>query len=206
MVLVHCPSGKPLSDVLFEIAADTTNLRISIAHLLKALDDRALAALVLIFALPNAIPMPPGTSSVLGTPLVFLTAQLALARSPWLPAFIAKRSVSRPDFAAVVARLAPWLARAEKLLKPRLLWMTAPIGERFIGLVCLCLAVMLVLPIPFGNMLPAAAICLMALGMLERDGLWIIAGLVTTVVAIALVAGVLVGMLKAAMFVIANLF
>ena len=121
-------SGRPLSDVLFDIAVDTTRPRISIGLLLKALDDRALAALVLIFALPNAIPMPPGTSSVLGTPLVFLTAQLALARSPWLPKFIANRSVSRPDFAAVVVRLAPWLARAEKLLKPRLLWMTSSIG------------------------------------------------------------------------------
>lgn len=199
-------SGRPLSDVLFDIAVDTTRPRISIGLLLKALDDRALAALVLIFALPNAIPMPPGTSSVLGTPLVFLTAQLALARSPWLPKFIANRSVSRPDFAAVVVRLAPWLARAEKLLKPRLLWMTSSIGERFIGLVCLCLSVVLVLPIPFGNMLPAAAICLMALGLLERDGLWMIAGLVTTVISIALVAGVLVGMAKAAMFVLANLF
>ena len=199
-------SGRPLSDVLFDIAVDTTRPRISIGQLIKALDDRALAALVLIFALPNAIPMPPGTSSVLGTPLVFLTAQLALARSPWLPQFIANRSVSRPDFAAVVVRLAPWLARAEKLLKPRLLWMTSSIGERFIGLVSLFLSVVLVLPIPFGNMLPAAAICLMALGLLERDGLWMIAGLVTTVISIALVAGVLVGMLKAAMFVIANLF
>ncbi len=199
-------SGRPLSDVLFDIAVDTTRPRISIGLLLKALDDRALAALVLIFALPNAIPMPPGTSSVLGTPLVFLTAQLALARSPWLPKFIANRSVSRPDFAAVVVRLAPWLARAEKLLKPRLLWMTSSIGERFIGLVCLCLSVVLVLPIPFGNMLPAAAICLMALGLLERDGLWMIAGLVTTVISVALVAGVLVGMAKAAMFVLANLF
>ena len=199
-------SGRPLSDVLFDIAVDTTRPRISIGQLIKALDDRALAALVLIFALPNAIPMPPGTSSVLGTPLVFLTAQLALARSPWLPQFIANRSVSRPDFAAVVVRLAPWLARAEKLLKPRLLWMTSSIGERFIGLVSLFLSVVLVLPIPFGNMLPATAICLMALGLLERDGLWMIAGLVTTVISIALVAGVLVGMLKAAMFVIANLF
>jgi len=203
---MHSPSGRPLSDVLFEIASDTTRPRISIGQLLRALDDRALAALLLIFALPNAIPMPPGTSSVLGTPLIFLTAQLALGLSPWLPQFIAKRSVARTDFAAVVVRLAPWLARAERLLKPRLLWITSPVGERVIGLVCLLLAVILVLPIPFGNMLPAAAISLMALGVLERDGVWVIAGLATTGAAIALVAGVLAGMLKAAMLVIAHLF
>lgn len=200
---MHPRSGAALSDVLFDIAADTTRPRISIGELLQALDDRALAALLLIFALPNAIPMPPGTSSVLGTPLVFLTAQLALGLSPWLPRFIANRSVSRSDFSAVVARLAPWLARAERLLRPRLLWLTCTMGERLIGAVCLFLAVVLVLPIPFGNMLPAAAISLLALGVLERDGLWVIAGLITAAAGTALVAGVLAGMAKAAMFLIA---
>ena len=203
---MHPRSGAALSDVLFDIAADTTRPRISIGELLQALDDRALAALLLIFSLPNAIPMPPGTSSVLGTPLVFLTAQLALGLSPWLPRFIANRSVSRSDFSAVVARLAPWLARAERLLKPRLLWMTTAVGERLIGIVCLFLAVVLVLPIPFGNMLPAAAISLLALGVLERDGLWVIAGLIAAAAGTVLVAGVLAGMFKAAMFLLAAWF
>ena len=203
---MHPRSGAALSDVLFDIAADTTRPRISIGELLQALDDRALAALLLIFSLPNAIPMPPGTSSVLGTPLVFLTAQLALGLSPWLPRFIANRSVSRSDFSAVVARLAPWLARAERLLKPRLLWMTTAVGERLIGIVCLVLAVVLVLPIPFGNMLPAAAISLLALGVLERDGLWVIAGLIAAAAGTVLVAGVLAGMFKAALFLLAAWF
>lgn len=203
---MHAPSGPALSDVLFDIASDTTRPRISIGQLLHALDDRALAALLLIFALPNAIPMPPGTSSVLGAPLVFLTAQLMLALAPWLPRFIANRSVARTDFAAVVARLAPWLARAERLLRPRLLWLTSKPGERLIGLVCLFLAVVLVLPIPFGNMLPAAAISLLALGVLERDGVWVIAGLATAVAATVLISGVLAGMLHAALYVLSNLF
>lgn len=203
--MAHSHSGRALSDVLFEIASDTTRPRISLGALLKALDDRALGALLLIFSLPCVIPMP-GTSTVLGTPLVFLTAQLMLALAPWLPQFIAQRSISRTDFAAVVARIAPWLARAENLLKPRLLWITAPIGERFVGLVCLYLAIVLVLPIPLGNMLPALAISLMALGVLERDGLWVIAGLITAVASTVLIAGVLVAMLKAALFVVASFF
>lgn len=204
--MAHPQSGRALSDVLFEIASDTTRPRISLGALLKALDDRALGALLLIFSLPCVIPMPPGTSTVLGTPLVFLTAQLMLALAPWLPQFIAQRSISRTDFAAVVARIAPWLARAENLLKPRLLWITAPIGERFVGLVCLYLAIVLVLPIPLGNMLPALAISLMALGVLERDGIWVIAGLITAVASTVLIAGVLVAMLKAALFVVASFF
>ena len=77
-------------------------------------------------------------------------------------------------------------ARAERLLRPRLLWLTCALGERLIGAVCLFLAVVLVLPIPFGNMLPAAAISLLALGVLERDGLWVIAGLITAAAGTAL--------------------
>lgn len=203
---MHPSNGRALSDVLFEIAADTTRPRISLGQLLRALDDRALGALLLIFSLPCVIPMPPGTSTVLGTPLVFLTAQLMLSLAPWLPEFISRRSIARTDFAAVVARMAPWLARAENLLKPRLLWVTCSVGERLVGLVCLYLAIVLVLPIPLGNMLPALAISLMALGVLERDGVWVIAGLLTAAGATALIAGVLVGMLKAGLYVLANLF
>jgi hypothetical protein len=42
--------------------------------------------------------------------------------------------------------------------------------------------------------------------VLERDGVWVIAGLATTVAAIALVAGVLGGMAHAALYVLSNLF
>ena len=105
-ITLNPPTASRLSERLLEIAADTSRTHISIGQLLSELDDRAIAALLLIFALPNAIPMPPGTSSLLGAPLIFLTAQLMLALSPWLPRFIAQRSLAQPTFASVVARTA----------------------------------------------------------------------------------------------------
>ena len=68
--------------MLTELATDLTRERVSIADLLIALQDRALAALLLIFALPNVIPVPPGTSALLGAPLLFLAAQLAFGTRP----------------------------------------------------------------------------------------------------------------------------
>jgi hypothetical protein len=68
------------------------------------------------------------------------------------------------------------------------------------------LAVILILPIPLGNMLPAAAICLMALGILERDGIWTSIGAITGVASMFLVATVVYAMAKAALFIFVNAF
>ena len=70
----------PLSAVLRQLAADPGRERVSVRDLFAALGDRALAALLFVFAVPNAIPSPPGVSTVLGVPLLFLSAQLLLGR------------------------------------------------------------------------------------------------------------------------------
>ncbi|MBB6253530.1 exopolysaccharide biosynthesis protein [Nitrospirillum iridis] len=189
-----------VSDILQALAADEGRERVAIADLLTALSDRAVGALIFVFAVPNVLPTPPGTSAVLGLPLVFLTAQLALGRRPWLPRFIAGRSLARKDFAALMAKVAPWLAKAERMLKPRLGALTRPPAENAVGALCFLLALILFLPIPLGNMLPALAICLVALGVLERDGVWVLLGLGTAVAAVTVVWGVLLALLKSGLF------
>ncbi len=200
------PPRTSFSASLRALADDTTRERIAISDLLNALGDRAVAALMFVFAVPNVLPVPPGTSAVLGAPLVFLAAQLAFGRPPWLPRFIAGRSIARRDFASVVDRISPWLGRAERLMRPRLTWLAQPPMEYAVGTVCLLLAIVLALPIPLGNVLPAVAISILTLGIMERDGLWIIAGLCASVVASVVVSGVVYAMAKAALFLIANAF
>jgi hypothetical protein len=189
-----------LSAVLHALAQDTGRERISVGDLLTLLGDRAIGALLFIFAVPNVLPVPPGTSAILGAPLIFLAAQLAFGGAPWLPGIVAKRSVSHADFASIVRRIVPWLQRAERMLQPRWTWLALPPMEYAIGAVCLALAMVLVLPIPLGNMLPALAISLLALGILEQDGLWALAGLVLAATSAALVSGVVFAMLKAALY------
>jgi hypothetical protein len=196
----------PLSEVLHVLADDPSRERIAIADLLVAMGDRAIGALLFIFAFPNVLPTPPGTSSILGAPLIFLAAQLTFGRPPWLPSVITKRSMSRNDFQTIIRRIGPWLARAEKLLKPRMSRLAVPPMEYVVGLVCLLLAIVLVLPIPLGNMSPALAISLMALGVLERDGLWVLAGMITAGFAIAIVSGVVFALVKAAVYLLTQMW
>ena len=194
----------PLSAVLRRLAAEPGRERISVQDLFAALGDRALAALLFVFAVPNVIPSPPGLSTILGVPLLFLSTQLLLGRKAWLPVLVARRSMARSDFEGLLSRVLPWLERAEKLLQPRLSAIALPPMEYFVGLVCLGLAVILVLPIPFGNIPPALAIALMALGILERDGVWVLAGLLVTFLSLTVVSGVLVAVVKAVTALIAT--
>lgn len=194
------PPKQRLSEFLSEIAFDTSRDRLSIADLLSLLEGRATAALLLLFAFPNALPSPPGTSGILGLPLVYLSLQMMLGHKPWLPRFIAERSMSREDFAAIMRRSAPALSRAERLLVPRLSVLSTPLSVQAIGGICLVLSTILILPIPLGNMLPAFAICLLALGVLERDGAWIIGGGVASLLAVTVVWGVIWAALRAISF------
>ena len=180
-----------LSAILLRIAAKPGRDRIYIRDLLSELDHRALAAMLFIFAVPNTIPVPPGVSGVLGAPLIFLATQLMLGMPPWLPRLISDRSFAQSDFQKIVAKVAPWLHKAEKLMRPRLQFLAKPPAEYLAGALSLLLAVILFLPIPLGNMLPAIAICVLALALIERDGLWMLIGTAVSVASVVIVSGVI---------------
>jgi hypothetical protein len=178
------------SEVLNDLARWPTPA-ISLGNVLDAFGDRAFGALMLVFAAPNMLPLPPGMSAVLGAPLLFVTAQLMLGRpTPWMPGFICRQTIPRDFFALLTTKLSPILRRAERILRPRLALLLHPVPERIVGAACLLLAIILFLPIPFGNIPPAWAIAAFALGILERDGLATIVGWLATIGSILLLAAV----------------
>jgi hypothetical protein len=86
------------------------------------------------------------------------------------------------------------------VLEPRLLILSNPRMAQLIGGLCLLLSILVMLPVPFGNMLPALAIILISLGFLERDGRFIIAGLVTAAAAVTVVITIYWSLIAAALF------
>nr|WP_244500971.1 exopolysaccharide biosynthesis protein [Methyloceanibacter marginalis] len=150
------PNGRRTSVLLRKFLETQTADRISLGALRDALGDRGFGVLLLIFALPNLVPLNiPLLSAVLGFPLVLLGAQLAYGRRrPWFPDWIKRRSFPRASFEAVVSRTLPALERAERLFRPRLTWLLSWTGERAVGTLVLFLALILTLPIPFANWCP----------------------------------------------------
>jgi len=84
--------------------------------------------------------MPPGTSAILGTPLLFMTVQLALGTPPWVPRAIGDRSLSKATIGPAMRRIAAGLIARHPLLRQRLQSMVAPPAVRFIGVISSLLA------------------------------------------------------------------
>src|SRR5215470_16699477 len=160
--------SRRTSQLLRHFVVSHTKPRISLGALRNALDDRGFGVLLFIFALPNLVPVNiPMLSAVLGIPLVLLAAQLSYGRhKPWFPDWLEAQSFPRLGFAAVVGKALPTLERIERLLRPRLTVLLSWTGERLIGVAILVLAIVLTLPIPFANALPACAIAIFALAIL----------------------------------------
>lgn len=201
-------AGPPrrLSDILQGIAdaPATPDARISLGHLIEGFGNRAFGALLFLFAVPVALPIAiPGISAVLGAPLLFLSWQLMRGREqPWLPDVMRSRSFRRADFARMLQRVLPSIRRVERLVGPRLLWLTNRHGERVIGFLAFSLAIILFLPIPFGNTVPALAIAMLALAVLERDGIAAIVGTLVGLAGIGIVWGVVFALMKGALFIV----
>ncbi len=179
---------QPLSAILLEIC-DDPDPTVTVGEIVHRFGRRAFGALFFFFSAPNWLPLPPGSSTFLALPLVLLTPQMAVGvQGPWLPRFIDDRKMKRADMARAIRRIVPMLRRIEKVSRPRLSAMFGPVGDRLIGLTCFLLALVLLLPIPLGNMAPAAAIAAFGLAMVQRDGVLALIGYATT----ALSAGLLI--------------
>ncbi|HEY0836567.1 MAG TPA: exopolysaccharide biosynthesis protein [Azospirillum sp.] len=187
------------SELLEDFLAHDHGERIALGDLVRILGDRAFGAMILLLAIPNVLPVP-GLSTITGLPIALVAAQMALGRNePWLPRRVAAAGVEREAFLRVVRRAHPHVARIERrLLTPRLPALTTPDAERLLGVAILVLALVLALPIVFGNQPPAFAMALIALGLIEKDGAFVIAGLAAGVLAIGVVAAVVFGLFQGA--------
>jgi hypothetical protein len=175
-----------VSEVLLDLAGDGSGW-LRLGDIVTALGDRGYGILIFILALPNVLPLYiPGLSALFGIPLALIALQMMLGLPrPWLPQALLRRPVRRQEFAKITNRILPWLLRLERLLKPRLPALTSVWAERAIGLLALVLALMLALPIPFTGIPLGAALALMGIGLLERDGLVLMAGVAGGALAVA---------------------
>lgn len=171
---------RPLSEILRELGEQRRD--VTYAELMARFGSRAFGAVMFLFAVACALPLPPGSSTVLGAPLLLLAPQVALgSRTPWLPRGLRGRTLDATTLRHVSVRLAGLLERVEHISRPRLKFLFDEVGGRMIGVVCTLLALVLILPIPLGNVLPAAAVATFSLALVLRDGALAILGYLLTV-------------------------
>jgi len=156
-----------------QIVAQEGPDRLTFSDLALQMQARAWGGLLVIFAAINVIPLPPGASIFFAIPLI-VSAQMAFGRaSPWFPARINRRGVTKDELRRLIAKM-EWLElRVERMFRPRLASLTGPAATRLIGIFCFILSWMTMLPIV--HVAPAAVIVLVGLALVYRDGALVIA-------------------------------
>lgn len=176
---------------LREAAAALQAERVSVAQLLQAHGPAAQGGLLLLLVVPCLLPIP-GTGTVLGLAVLHLAWSMWRGqRAPVLPRRAAELQMSGVWARRVLHTLARVYALAARLARARHPWALAAPAERLVALAMMVMAVVLVLPIPFGNLLPALALLLMALGLAFRDGASVLAGLAAAVFTLVVTGGLL---------------
>jgi hypothetical protein len=175
-------SQSHLSSDLETLHARMKDKALTLAEVKQALKGRGSAMLLILLALPFCFVAIPGLSMPFGIAVCLIGVCLAIGREPWLPRFIMHRRLSTVRSAQLLTAAIKVARQLEKFVRPRLAYLHAGPGMlRLIGLgiVIAGLGLMLPLPIPFSNSIPAWAVVLLAIGMMEKDGLCVLLGHLT---------------------------
>jgi hypothetical protein len=177
---------QPTSTILTSFAK-ADDERITLGDVLQKAGSRAHGLALFIFVLPEAIPLPtPSLSTFLAIPLVLIAAHLTIfGEGRGIPNRLRARTIPPSVLRKIAQYVVPILKYVERLSRPRLHALVE--YERLLGFVCLVLAIVLALPIPLANFLPALCLVAIAFGMLQRDGVIVGFGLLGSV-------GVLIGL------------
>jgi hypothetical protein len=190
-----------LSQTLTQILEDNSNPDgVTLNELLERTKGRGLYLVIILLSLPFVVPVAiPGVSTVFGLAVGLLSLRLAFGQTPRLPKFMGDRRLSPSFQKKMLTGSVKFLRFVEKLVKPRhTAWMTTRPARFANAMVMAVMAVFLSLPFPsppffFTNSLPCYAIILIAVSMMEEDGMtiWIAyAVALGTVIYLAAIIGV----------------
>jgi hypothetical protein len=190
------PSEKRISDILDELKSTLEKERLQLGQLLASLQERGPYFMIMILSIPFLQPVSlPGVSTPFGFLIALLGAGVLMRREVPIPERILRYSMNPKGISMLFRGAIALFRRLERWSKPR--W------ERFLGreafrrlhallIVIHAILLMLPLPIPFSNSLPAYVIFFIALGYLLRDGAMVIAAYCFSILTAAYFIGIAV--------------
>lgn len=183
----HPPAGllseAPLVDAMMHLLDGKAGGQMTLGELVAGMGLRGLGFSLIVFGLLAAISLP-GIGSIMGGPLILFAAQVAAGfQQPWMPRWLAERAFAADTVRKTLERARPWLKKIEIFARPRASWLARGLMERLVGVVCLILAAVILMPGPLTNNPPGIAITILGFALAERDGILVVLGLIAAVVA-----------------------
>lgn len=175
------------SETLEKIGHKSKDGTTKISELMEDFHENGLLLALIFFALPIAIPLPypPGFTTIMGVPLMILSIQMILgSKKIRLPEKINDYPLKNSTLKSISNKIVPIIKSIEKYMRPRFNFARSVYCEQFIGVICLIAATAVAIPLFMTNAIPALGITVMALGLMNRDGLVIIVGFIISVVGV----------------------
>jgi hypothetical protein len=184
---------RALSDILIDLEPHLTEKETSLHALLEAFHERGFGFFLFLFALPAALPLPGlGINTIIALPLLILTFQIAIGRhTVWMPEGLRHKGVSSAKVRKFADLALPWLKRAEFFVRPRLGFVTQGVFSILVGITLFIMALSVAVPLPLTNTIPSFGIAVTAIGLMMRDGLAVMAGVLIGMVWVILFYGLL---------------
>ena len=181
--------SRKLSEELHFLAEEFQQHAVDLQEVVDVLQERAYTLLILVLALPFCTPIPlPGLSTPLGLVIMLTAGTFALGRTPALPWRLLRVRLPAKFFRTLLEATSRVIRFVERQLAPRWLWLTgtATIVQLHALVICVAaLALLIPAPLPFSNTLPAWGIVLATAGVMQRDGLAILAGYAFTSIGVS---------------------
>ncbi|MGB4191048.1 MAG: exopolysaccharide biosynthesis protein [Rickettsiales bacterium] len=175
--------GVPASQLFNELVNKAKAKKdISFGEINEHLSERGFAILMILFAIPVMVPIP-GLSTVLGLPLIVFAMQMAMGmEKPFLPKWLSQKKISSAHLIYSIEKSNKYFIKIEKFLHPRLSYFNSSSGEKIIGIISLICSITISLPIWGGNALPSLGILIMSFGLLGKDGVAVIIGIIVSII------------------------
>lgn len=191
-----------LSATLARTAQSLNSEKVTVRQLMESVGEQGLLFFCMILTIPFLLPVSvPGVSTVFGLVIILIGVGVTLNRLPWLPARLMQRQMDAANLREALVKGSNVFGRLDRIVRPRLTWLTeGAVINRVNGLALIFGAVLLLFPfglIPFSNTLPALAILFLAVGMLQRDGFFILLGYIMLVVTVVYFGGLLLAAIAA---------
>ncbi|GAA5216655.1 exopolysaccharide biosynthesis protein [Corallincola platygyrae] len=184
----------PVSSQLQQLLSSCSQTGISFGELLKQTDKQGMGMLLMLLALPSALPIPaPGYSIPFGICLLAISFQMLICRENLsVPKRIANVKLSASMCQKVLRTGTGFFRLIERVVKPRGVFIHSSTAQRLLAINVMLMASLMLIPIPMTNTLPALVIFTLGTGLAAKDGLTTSIALLGSAVAILFYSGVAV--------------
>ena len=164
--------GEQVAGIIERLPPD----KLSLGELLDVFSDEGLLLLTILLTLVFLIPVSiPGVSTVFGAAILLVGISRLFNRPLWLPKRIKDKALPADRLRPGLTSGLVWVRRMEKISRPhRLRFFVDGPGQGVINNLAFILAALLLMApfgfVPFSNTLPALALLLYAIGLIQRDG------------------------------------